>query len=61
VPGGVDWGPPSSGSLRWVLTGSSEPEGGGGPGILPGDAVVHVTVAWAVGGLMAYLCDWYRR
>lgn len=34
---------------------------GGGPAILPLDAVVHVTVAWAVGGLMSYLSDWYRR
>ncbi|GBF98529.1 PAS PAC sensor hybrid histidine kinase [Raphidocelis subcapitata] len=69
VPGGVDWGPPSAGSLRWLLTGSAEPVDGdfggnggqGGGGILPADAVVHITVAWAVGGLMAYLCDWYRR
>lgn len=29
--------------------------------ILPPDAVVHIVVAWAVGGLMAYLNDWYRR
>lgn len=29
--------------------------------ILPADAVVHIVVAWAVGGLMAYLSDWYRR
>jgi hypothetical protein len=32
-----------------------------GPSILPADAVVHITVAWAVGGLMSYLSDWYRR
>jgi hypothetical protein len=29
--------------------------------ILPADAAVHIVVAWAVGGLMAYLADWYRR
>lgn len=29
--------------------------------ILPHDAFVHIVVAWAVGGLMAYLSDWYRR
>ncbi len=28
---------------------------------LPKDAAVHVAVAWAVGGLMAYLAEWYRR
>lgn len=22
---------------------------------------MHIVVAWAVGGLMAYLSDWYRR
>lgn len=31
------------------------------PQHLPKDALVHVVVAWAVGGLMAYLADWYRR
>ena len=34
---------------------------GNGKGFLPPDAVVHIIVAWAVGGLMAYLADWYRR
>jgi hypothetical protein len=29
--------------------------------LLPADALVHIVVAWAVGGLMAYLSDWYRR
>jgi hypothetical protein len=29
--------------------------------LLPQDAVVHIIVAWAVGGLMAYLSDWTRR
>lgn len=29
--------------------------------LLPKDAVVHIVVAWAVGGLMAYLSDWTRR
>ncbi|WIA19156.1 hypothetical protein OEZ85_003803 [Tetradesmus obliquus] len=29
--------------------------------LLPPDALVHIFVAWAVGGLMAYLSDWYRR
>jgi hypothetical protein len=29
--------------------------------LLPMDALVHICVAWAVGGLMAYLNDWYRR
>lgn len=29
--------------------------------LLPKDAVVHIIVAWAVGGLMAYLSDWTRR
>lgn len=29
--------------------------------LLPQDAVIHITVAWAVGGLMAYLAEWYRR
>jgi hypothetical protein len=29
--------------------------------LLPRDAVVHIVVAWAVGGLMAYLSDWTRR
>ncbi len=28
---------------------------------LPSDALVHILVAWAVGGLMAYLAEWYRR
>jgi hypothetical protein len=34
---------------------------GRGGSILPPDAVVHIVVAWAVGGLMTYLADWYRR
>eukprot|EP00798_Chlamydomonas_sp_ICE-L_P026869 gene26869-4476_t len=29
--------------------------------ILPRDAVVHIFIAWAVGGLMAYLVECYRR
>jgi hypothetical protein len=29
--------------------------------LLSMDAIVHIMVAWAVGGLMAYLNDWYRR
>jgi hypothetical protein len=29
--------------------------------LLPTDAIVHTCVAWAVGALMAYLNDWYRR
>ncbi|KAG2429247.1 hypothetical protein HXX76_011016 [Chlamydomonas incerta] len=51
--------------------GSSGPSGSGGGGgggggsslaaLLPPDAAVHVAVAWAVGGLMAYLADWYQR
>jgi hypothetical protein len=28
---------------------------------LPPDALIHVSVAWAAGGLMAYLAEWYRR
>jgi len=66
LTGGREWGP-SPHSLRWVL-GVAAGEGvngsgssGTAPGFLPGDAVVHITVAWAVGGLMAYLTDWYRR
>jgi signal transduction histidine kinase/CheY-like chemotaxis protein len=31
------------------------------PSLLPPDAAVHVLVAWAVGGLMAFLGDSYRR
>ena len=29
--------------------------------ILPDDGLVHVAVAWAVGGFMAYLAEGYRR
>ena len=29
--------------------------------ILPTDAMVHLTVSWAVGGFMSYLSDTYRR
>lgn len=34
---------------------------GQAPVLLPSDAMVHIVVAWAVGGLMAYLAEWYRR
>lgn len=50
--------------LPWHTDGASGSGSGSssdGPGILPADAVVHITVAWAVGGLMSYLSDWYRR
>lgn len=58
---GGGWGPPPA-SLQWLFDLASSGGGAGvGPGILPTDAVVHITVAWAVGGLMAYLTDWYRR
>lgn len=30
-------------------------------GALPEDAMAHIIVAWAVGGLMAYLAEGYRR
>lgn len=33
----------------------------GAPSILPRDALIHIFVAWAVGALMAYLAEWYRR
>ena len=29
--------------------------------VLPQDALDHLFIAWAVGGLMAYLSEWYRR
>lgn len=29
--------------------------------VLPRDAEVHLTVAWATGGLMSYVADSYRR
>lgn len=29
--------------------------------VLPTDAMVHLTVSWAVGGFMSYLSDTYRR
>jgi hypothetical protein len=56
----------AGGRLGWAGGGGggsgSGPSSGGGPqDILPADAVVHITVAWAVGGLMSYLSDWYRR
>jgi len=35
--------------------------GKGDASVLPADAPVHITIAWAVGGLMAYLADGYRR
>ena len=28
---------------------------------MPGDCLVHITVAWAVGGFMAFLAEGYRR
>jgi hypothetical protein len=53
---------PAAASLDWLLGGARTGGGSpGGGGILPADAVVHITVAWAVGGLMAYLSEWYRR
>ena len=30
-------------------------------GILPSDAAVHICIAWAVGALMSFLSDTYRR
>ncbi|KXZ42128.1 hypothetical protein GPECTOR_199g356 [Gonium pectorale] len=33
----------------------------GSSALLPPEAGVHVAVAWAVGGLMSYVSDWYRR
>jgi hypothetical protein len=67
VAGGAPWELPWRAlSAEWMLGGAADGEGagagaGGGAGILPPDAVVHITVAWAVGGLMSYLSDWYRR
>lgn len=29
--------------------------------ILPSDAAVHICIAWAVGALMSFLSDTYRR
>ena len=29
--------------------------------VMPEDSLVHITVAWAVGGFMAYLAEGYRR
>lgn len=29
--------------------------------ILPSDAPIHITVSWAVGALMSFLADTYRR
>jgi hypothetical protein len=54
---------PAPAWLPWL---SGEPAGDAGSpgvvqGILPADAVVHITVAWGVGALMAYLSEWYRR
>ena len=34
---------------------------GGADPILPSDAPIHITVAWAVGALMSFLADTYRR
>ena len=31
------------------------------PAVLPDDAVVHLTIAWALGALIAYLADAHRR
>ena len=35
--------------------------GSGLPHVLPRDAVLHLTIAWALGGLIAYLADNHRR
>lgn len=35
-------------------------DGGHGP-ILPTDAPIHIAVSWAVGALMSFLADTYRR
>ena len=29
--------------------------------VLPADADVHITIAWATGALMSYVADSYRR
>ncbi|KAI8475163.1 MAG: hypothetical protein J3K34DRAFT_487042 [Monoraphidium minutum] len=53
LAGGAEW------ELPWLAPPGAA--AGAGAGILPADAVVHITVAWAVGGLMSYLMDWYQR
>ena len=44
---------PTALALSWHL-GKEAP-------ILPQEGLVHIAVAWAVGGLMAYLAEGYRR
>uniref|UniRef100_A0A7R9VZ96 histidine kinase n=1 Tax=Chlamydomonas euryale TaxID=1486919 RepID=A0A7R9VZ96_9CHLO len=44
---------PASLAAAWHLTSRKA--------ILSNEALVHIFVAWAVGGLMAYLSEWYRR
>lgn len=61
--------PASADSTTGSSTADSGPDSGTSAGtgssslaaLLPPDAAVHVAVAWAVGGLMAYLADWYQR
>ena len=37
------------------------PRAGRADSILPTDAPVHICIAWAVGALMSFLSDTYRR
>jgi hypothetical protein len=48
-------------AMPLLLLYAAQLAGAAWPKVLPADAAVHLTVAWAAGGLVAFVTDQHRR